>query len=187
MLIIGVDPGAAKFTITELTILPLPPGEGRVRESVWADNYYTIHNLIPPKKIKGLQRLSWFDQQFTDLFLYSKYGECPVFMENYAYSGYATALIPIAEITGIFKLILITYQCRLYTIPPTSLKKFVTGKGNSHKDLMLKEICKRWKVDFNNIDEAESYAIARMGEAYLNPSADLPKFQQEAITNIIQL
>lgn len=45
-------------------------------------------------------------------------------------------------------------------IAPTSLKKFVTGKGNIKKELMLKEIFKRWGADFNDNNLADAYALA---------------------------
>lgn len=50
-------------------------------------------------------------------------------------------------------------------VEPTVLKKFVTGKGNAKKDIMIKEILKKWKVDFNSNDLADAYALARLREA----------------------
>ena len=47
---------------------------------------------------------------------------------------------------------------------PTTLKKFVTGKGNCKKDIMIKETLKRWKVDFDSNDICDAYGLARMRE-----------------------
>lgn len=47
-------------------------------------------------------------------------------------------------------------------VPPTSLKKFVSGKGNVKKEVMLKEVYKRWNVDFNDNNLADAYGLARM-------------------------
>jgi len=44
---------------------------------------------------------------------------------------------------------------------PSTLKKFVTGKGNCKKNLMLKEVYKKWAVDLNDDNLADSYALAR--------------------------
>ena len=53
-----------------------------------------------------------------------------------------------------------------YTLTePTTLKKFVTGRGNCKKDIMIKETLKRWKVDFDSNDLCDAYGLARMREA----------------------
>jgi len=44
---------------------------------------------------------------------------------------------------------------------PTELKKFITGKGNSKKEIMIKEIYKKWGADFNNNNLADAYALAK--------------------------
>lgn len=46
--------------------------------------------------------------------------------------------------------------------PPTKLKKFITGKGNAKKNIMIKEIYKKWGVDFDSDDLADAYGLARM-------------------------
>jgi crossover junction endodeoxyribonuclease RuvC len=52
----------------------------------------------------------------------------------------------------------IEYKC----IPPNTLKKFVTGSGNSPKNIMLKEIYKRWGEDFDSDDIGDAYGLAKM-------------------------
>ena len=47
-------------------------------------------------------------------------------------------------------------------IAPGTLKKFVTGKGNAKKDLMLLKVYKKWGVEFDNDNLADAYGLARM-------------------------
>lgn len=47
-------------------------------------------------------------------------------------------------------------------IPPTTLKKFITGKGNAKKELMLLQVYKRWGVEFTDNNMADAYSLARM-------------------------
>jgi hypothetical protein len=47
-------------------------------------------------------------------------------------------------------------------IPPMTLKKYATGKGTSKKQEMLLQMYKRWGVEFNNDNAADSYALARL-------------------------
>lgn len=70
-------------------------------------------------------------------------------------------------------------------VPPTSLKKFVTGKGNAKKNEMLLGVFKRWGVEFTDDNEADSYALARLAQAIDTANtSDLPKFQQEVIEGL---
>ena len=45
---------------------------------------------------------------------------------------------------------------------PGELKKFITGKGNTKKDLILLNVFKKWGVEFECDDLADAYGLARM-------------------------
>jgi Holliday junction resolvasome RuvABC endonuclease subunit len=48
-------------------------------------------------------------------------------------------------------------------VPPTSLKKYVTGKGQGvPKSQMLLHVYKKWNVDITDDNAADSYALARL-------------------------
>jgi hypothetical protein len=72
-------------------------------------------------------------------------------------------------------------------VPPTSLKKFVTGKGNAKKNEMLLGVYKQWGVSFSDDNQADAYALEKFGEAFLwtggadGPEINLTKYQHEAI------
>ncbi|GIU69210.1 MAG: hypothetical protein KatS3mg002_0446 [Candidatus Woesearchaeota archaeon] len=57
---------------------------------------------------------------------------------------------------------LFTHSIPFEITPPTSLKKYITGKGTSNKNIIIKEIYKRWSVDFDSDDLADAYGLARM-------------------------
>lgn len=46
-------------------------------------------------------------------------------------------------------------------VTPGEVKKFVTGKGNAKKELIIKEVYKRYGFDTDINDIADAYAIAR--------------------------
>ena len=48
-------------------------------------------------------------------------------------------------------------------VPPTVLKKFVTGKGNSKKDEMRLGAYKRWAFEDKSDDVVDAYCLAQMG------------------------
>lgn len=47
-------------------------------------------------------------------------------------------------------------------IPPMTLKKYAAGKGNAKKQEMLMQIYKRFNIEFNDDNAADSYALARL-------------------------
>jgi len=47
-------------------------------------------------------------------------------------------------------------------VPPMTLKKYAAGKGNAKKQEMLMQIYKRWGIEFNDDNAADSYALARL-------------------------
>ena len=47
-------------------------------------------------------------------------------------------------------------------VPPMTLKKYATGKGTAKKQEMLMQIYKRWGVEFNDDNAADSYALAKL-------------------------
>jgi len=47
-------------------------------------------------------------------------------------------------------------------VPPMTLKKYAAGKGNAKKQEMLMQIYKRYGIEFNDDNAADSYGLARM-------------------------
>jgi crossover junction endodeoxyribonuclease RuvC len=58
-----------------------------------------------------------------------------------------------------------THNFTYISVPPCNLKKFVTGKGNCAKELIIKEVYKRWGFDTDNNNIADAYGLAMMGAA----------------------
>ena len=54
-------------------------------------------------------------------------------------------------------------------VTPGTLKKFVTGKGTAKKELMLKNVFKKWGADFDDNNLADAYSLSRYAlEDYKN-------------------
>lgn len=67
-------------------------------------------------------------------------------------------------------------------VPPPSLKKFVTGKGNSKKQEMLLGVYKKWGVELNNDNAADALALARVAAA-VHLGSEL-KYEQEVVERL---
>lgn len=79
---------------------------------------------------------------------------------------------------------------RFFTVAPTSLKKYIMGKGVSQKDLIVREVYKAYSVDVKNDDEADAVVLCHMAEHIHQAlggelDAGIPKYQAEVVKNLI--
>jgi len=52
------------------------------------------------------------------------------------------------------------YKNNFYIIPPSLLKKFITGNGNSKKDQMMLQTYKKYNIEFKNNNECDAFGLA---------------------------
>lgn len=71
-----------------------------------------------------------------------------------------------------------------YLVPPTRLKKFTTLKGSSPKDIMIKEVFKRFGVDVNDNNIADAVALAFLGRALNGSYTSLVAAQKEVVSEL---
>ena len=85
-----------------------------------------------------------------------------VYIEGPAYMASGKYILQMGALHFLLRLYLYKKGVFFKVIAPGTLKKFVTGKGNSKKDLMLLKVYKRWGVEFEVDDLADAYGLARM-------------------------
>lgn len=98
-----------------------------------------------------------------------------VFIEGYSYNSNGGSMFDRAELGGIIKKALWDKKVKFEELAPTSLKKFITGKGNAPKELMMLKVFKRFGVEFSSNDLCDAYCLARYGYEYLVSSGVLKK------------
>jgi Holliday junction resolvasome RuvABC endonuclease subunit len=86
------------------------------------------------------------------------------------------------ELGAAVKLVLHSFDIIPTIVPPTSLKKFTTGKGNAGKNEMLLAVYKKWGFEFKNDNEADAFALARLAES-IDRGATL-KYEEEVIAKL---
>tara|TARA_R110002153_G_scaffold26421_5_gene82941 strand:+ start:20199 stop:20771 length:573 start_codon:yes stop_codon:yes gene_type:complete len=126
-----------------------------------------VPTLLAPKKLKGAERLDWFRTRITTMLL--SIDPDVVVMEGYAYAAKFSHAHSLGELGGIIKLAILDQHKRvplkLLVVPPTTLKKFVSGKGNCKKAEILLHVYKRWGETFSDDNLADAYALAMVGSA----------------------
>ena len=170
----GLDPSLTSFGVAATSAVD---GEVRSRRS-WA--------LQPPEGVKGVDRLAWFRSRLGDLFEPVAGLNVLVAIEDYAFSRGASHAHGLGEIGGVSRLLLFDRSLPFTEIKPTSLKKFVTGKGNAPKDVVRLEAYKRFDLEAVTSDEVEAGCLSLMVLASKGlVDFGLPKANMESLSKVV--
>lgn len=86
-----------------------------------------------------------------------------VVIEHYAY-GNANTLVTLVEIGSILRDRLYRKNINWWEVPPTVLKKWVTGKGNAKKEAVAVAVKEKWGYASPSDDIVDAFALAKLGE-----------------------
>jgi crossover junction endodeoxyribonuclease RuvC len=117
--------------------------------------------IVPPQGCVGIDRLMYIENALTTIFQ-----STPItgaYMEGYAYGLQGAANFELGELGGIVKRAAYQAKVPLVIVPPATVKRFATGKGNAKKDEIRLAVYKRWGFEAVTNDEVDAYVIARIG------------------------
>lgn len=143
--VVGIDPG--------LTVTTVCAPECWTEE----DNFLAF---MAPKDVRGTARLSSL-QEGVRAFLRSD--PALVALEGYSF-GSPGKQHAIAEWGGVLRLLLFKENVPFIVVPPSTLKKFATGKGNADKREVAVAVARRWDVEGNE-HEVDAYVLYRIAQA----------------------
>jgi len=87
---------------------------------------------------------------------------CIIYIEGLSFASRGRGVVQQAGIAYLIRISFFEKGLFYKIIPPTKVKKFATDKGNCKKSMMLKEVYKKWGVDFSCDDLADAYALSRL-------------------------
>lgn len=90
-----------------------------------------------------------------------------VTLEGYSF-GSKNQTHQLGEWGGVLRWTLWSEMVPYIEVPPTTLKSYVTGKGNSPKEVIMREVFRRWGYEAHDNDDADAYGLARFGLDYLS-------------------
>jgi len=98
--------------------------------------------------------------------------------------------IRLAMLAAIVRLALFEKKMSVMVVSPSSLKKYILGKGSGQKSLILRETYRRYGIDCKNDDEADAAVLCHIAEHLFcvmggSKVDDAPKYQQEVIKGLI--
>src|SRR3990167_1433001 len=86
-----------------------------------------------------------------------------IFIEGYSFGSNMPGKNGTVEFGGLLRWHLVDRAPRVYEVAPTTLKKFVTGKGNAKKEQMLAHVQKRWGEMFEANDAGDAFGLYKLG------------------------
>jgi Holliday junction resolvasome RuvABC endonuclease subunit len=143
------------------------------RNKVFADSYF--HFLSDNKKAIGKVGNIYgdeHDEYLTDQQRYEniaswalniisplKEEELVILIEDYSF-GSKGRVFNLAENCGILKYMLYKQDYKFFTVPPTVIKKYATGKGNADKQKMYESFFELTQIDLHSIYSPKSVKLA---------------------------
>jgi Holliday junction resolvasome RuvABC endonuclease subunit len=98
-----------------------------------------------------------------------EHGVTTLAIEGYSFGSVQKAAI-LGEFGGVLRMALLNLGIRIIEIPPTSLKKFVTGTGNANKTLVATTLARRCEVTYETDDEYDALGLWLMGRVLHDPA-----------------
>lgn len=153
------------------------------------DHVTTVTAFTSAEFGAGIDRVTkisrWLAAQLTGT--KTRYRVRHVCMEGYAY-GAAQGREEAGElgvmVKSALRQILERPVCYPTIVPPSTLKKYVTGSGKAGKEEMLKGVMEKWDVDFTTRftqgqahNAADAYSLARLAMAMVRDPLDLAEMK----------
>lgn len=123
-------------------------------------------------------RLVRLDSLYKDcLYLIDEYRPDFIAIEGYAFAAKGR-VFSIAEGGAALRLAIKHREIVTVEIPPTTLKKYITGSGTADKKTIANRMKALFGVEFKTADEADAFALAVCGlDYFLSPLPNLESFR----------
>lgn len=113
-------------------------------------------------------------------------GATHLFLENYSFASKFNVTL-LGEFGGLLRWHLVTREF-VAEVAPSTLKKFVTGAGNTKgKDLLAAHVTQRWGVMFSDSDSFDAYSLWRLGRCCLSIDPPANDKQRECVGMVMNI
>lgn len=147
-----------------VAIDPSLTGTGICDMSVDDPEVYTVDTIR--SKEMGIQRFDELDVEIMTIAGLAEY----VFVEGFSFASRGRGMLQLAGLGYIIRLHLARAGVPFFEVPPATLKKYVTSKGNSPKNVMLEQCYRKFSKgseELKNDNEVDAYCLARFGRDFL--------------------
>ena len=101
-------------------------------------------------------------------------------IEGYAYGAKGRAVISLGELGGVIRDHIVGIADVTVEVPPSTLKRFVTGRGNSPKMDVVQKLVRKFEREFKTDNLADSFALAWLGAVVVGYKDAVTQFERDA-------
>lgn len=113
------------------------------------------------RKLRGMERLATIQNAIQE----QARSADLIVMEDFSFGSKGQALFEVAGLGYLIRYWLWRNGKRFVLVAPAQLKKFCTGKGNVDKQIMIREVYRRWGHLIDDDNAADATALAYVGMA----------------------
>jgi len=117
-------------------------------------------------KTKGVERLIDIRNKVIDLIDYCDVNF--IVMEDYSYGSRGRATFSLGELGGVLKTEIKDTNYYPYTVPIGLWKKYITGAGNTKKDMILMKVYKKYGHEFKDNNICDAFCIGKFFFDYMD-------------------
>lgn len=123
---------------------------------------WDFHTLLiePPVELREGGRLMYIERELRRLV--DAFEPNFAALEGYSY-GSLTGQFQLGEVGGLARLVLAGSNTPYVVVPPTTLKKYVTGSGNANKIAMALQLNKELDITLYDDNEVDALCLAALG------------------------
>ena len=132
---------------------------------------------------RGLDRMDWICRKVLHLLPEAGSG-AQVILEGFAFGAKGAAVYEIAGFGYIVRLALRYRSVPVLEVAPSQLKKYATGKGNATKEIIIREVYKRWGFEARDNNEADAFVLGQIGLALAGLSEPATEFQRAVLKDL---
>jgi crossover junction endodeoxyribonuclease RuvC len=132
-----------------------------------------------PKGETGIERIETLAMAVTERARLSDM----VIIEGHSFSSRQSFAHEIGELFGVVKYLLYISGTPIVEVPPASLKKYATGKGNAGKDEVIAAAIRSLGFPGSNNNEADAWVLYSMAKAWYE-GEDGPAYRRLVLKGI---
>lgn len=140
----------------------------------WAiqDGEFPLHfGTLNTRKLTGMERLRFIKVEVAKF----AYMSDLVIMEGLSFGSNDPSAQERAGLAYLIRYFFWQEKQRYLLAAPSQVKKFCTGKGNAKKEMLIKEVYKRWGVEAADNNQADALVLMQIGRCLmgtLEPTTD---------------
>ena len=152
-------------------------------------NYKILRKHVLSTSCVGVERLFFLEKLLNSFFEENIESISMICIESPAYGISEGNLFNLGQWAGIVELALFKLGKKYIFASPSQLKKYVLGKGNGPKQLMLLKTFQNFQEAFENDNICDAYGLARIAHDYyiqkiLKKEVTLKNYQLEVLNKI---